>query len=135
MKYRLSIAAMIVAFLLTTGQAIADPEDWSGMYMGVDPIDGSVNYTSIWKNDDGSYSIASTANRVTSCKGAGGWWHGTGTVVNGVLIDKGARLTCDGTNGERVLPELRYIKGDSPDIVYMTTTVRNEGLVYHRINR
>jgi hypothetical protein len=133
MKFRLFMIVALAVLQGGTGLALADQEDWSGMYMGVDPIDGSVNHTSIWKNEDGSYAIASTATKVTSCKGAEGWWQGTGTVIKGVLVDKGASLTCEGTEGVRILPELRYIRGDRPGIVFMTTSVRSKGLVYHRI--
>ena len=105
--------------LAGTGVALADDDDWAGLYQAVDIVDGSVDTLSIAPNDDGTYEIRMSSTGFGMCdegKSAGAL-HGTGHVEDGHLVRKDVTFRCleSGETGE--LKSTRYVPHEELDIL------------------
>jgi len=91
-----------VGFSLSLALAPAHADDWAGLYVGIDSLDGSLDYVSIAPQGDGTYSFRVSATKFGFCEAA----HpeavltGVGRISDDALVIGDATIWCSGSQGE-----------------------------------
>jgi hypothetical protein len=105
----LLLTAAVTFCLVSVGDICAADEkaDFTGLWQGVDNVDGSLRTLSFADLDgDGVYEVRGHDTFWTLCEGPGGLEDTTGKVEKGALHTNGM-LSC--MNGKKVPMETRYI--------------------------
>ncbi len=103
----------LAAFLLAQPVLAQDEEDeWSGYYMGIDALDGSIDSLSIVHNEDGTYRILMSSTGLAFCKDGSeaGLISATGKVVDGKLVREKVSYTCTISHESKPLPDSTYTR-------------------------
>lgn len=99
-------AAAFCLFNATGGQAADMKDGFTGLWQGIDNVDGSLRTLSFADVDgDGVWEVRGHDTYWTLCDGPGGLEDTTGKVEKGALHTKGT-LSC--MNGKKVPMETRY---------------------------
>lgn len=113
-KGLLSVAAVVLCVAgAMDAQAQDENADFTGLWQGIDNVDGSLRTLSFADLDgDGVWEVRGHDTYWTLCDGPGGLEDTTGKIEKGVLHTKGT-LRC--ANGKKVPIETRYEPQGSPD--------------------
>lgn len=109
-----------------------------GLWQGIDPVDGSEVLFSIFKNDDGTFSILGHESSFYTCANTDkGVVTGTGQIVHGVLAITDMKLQC---LQEEDLPPVFYSVEYEPDktnqiLIYKATDPPSEPIILYRISK
>ena len=106
-KALLLAAAAAVWLFNATGSHAADTKDgFTGLWQGIDNVDGSLRTLSFADVDgDGVWEVRGHDTYWTLCEGPGGLEDTTGKIEKGVLHTKGT-IAC--ANGKKVQMDTRY---------------------------
>ncbi|MBL8906914.1 MAG: hypothetical protein JNM20_09580 [Rhizobiales bacterium] len=131
-------AVMIAgAFCLLAQPVVAQDEEdeWSGFYMGIDALDGSIDSLSIVRNEDGTYRILMSSTGLAFCKdGAeGGLISAVGKVVDGNLVREQVKYTCAISHESKPLPDSTYIRDPATGVLLLNGP-SNRVNYYHPIS-
>jgi hypothetical protein len=106
-KGMLSVAAAVLILAGTIDASAQDDQpDFTGLWQGIDNVDGSLRTLSFADlDDDGVWEVRGHDTYWTLCDGPGGLEDTTGKIEKGVLHTTGT-LSC--ANGKKVPMETRY---------------------------
>lgn len=115
-------AMMIAAaFCLLTPPVLAQDEEdeWTGYYMAIDALDGSIDSLSIVHNEDGSYRILMSSTGLAFCKDGAeaGLISATGKVIDGKLVREQVKYTCAISHESKPLPDSTYTRDPATGIL------------------
>ncbi|SLN64970.1 hypothetical protein [Ruegeria meonggei] len=133
MKHRVLAAISLGVFTLA-GSAWADEDDWSGLYKGLDILDGSIDYLSISRTDAETYELRIIPSVISLCQTGRGW-----IVADGVLNDEGnmlrqnGRVFCEGEQPNDV-PDRVLSREKETGIIRYGATDDKRPLVYHKVS-
>ena len=118
----MKVTILITAFLavaIGAGDASAADDDWIGLYIGIDALDGSVDHLSIVPNGDGSYGIRMTSSALAMCTPAptAGWIVATGRLVDGNLVREDVVYGCAGSDEMTPLGDGIYHRNEETGIL------------------
>ena len=86
----------LVGSLAAAGPAVAEDDEWAGLYLGVDAGDGSLDYLSIVPLGDGKYDVRIAVSDHSMCSDAPGVVRTTGHVEDDRFVREEGELVCDG---------------------------------------
>ncbi|MCR9137626.1 MAG: hypothetical protein NXI27_16635 [Alphaproteobacteria bacterium] len=128
------VTGMMAAALAWVSPAMADENDWAGLYKGLDGLDGSIDYLSIAPSGQGTFDIRVMPSVISLCESGRGW-----IVAEGKLTDDGrlhrtnAQVICDGA--EPVALEDRMLERDAQTgIVRYGASDDRRPLIFHRVS-
>ena len=124
----------LVGALIAAGPAVADDDDWIGVYLGVDAADGSMDYLSIVPGDDDTFAITIAVSAHGMCPGTGAAVvHAAGRLDGDRLVREEGTLTCAGADAV-AHPGTVYELGKNNR--YVAAPAPNDGrkLHFHRLS-
>lgn len=133
MKHRV-LAAISFGVISSAGSALADQEGWSGLYKGLDVLDGSIDYLSISRTDAETFELRVIPSVISLCETGRGW-----IVADGVLNDEGemlrqnGRVFCEGEDPVDV-PDRVLTREKETGIIRYGATDDKRPLVYHKVS-
>jgi hypothetical protein len=128
------VALGLVGSLIAAGPAVADEDDWTGFYLGIDAADGSLDYLSIVPLGDGRFDIRIAVSGHSMCSGAGAAVvHATGRLEDDRLVREEGELVCDGAD-KVAHPGVVYELDE--DEKFLATQAPDDGrmLYFHRLS-
>lgn len=133
MRHRIAASILVFLFALS-GPALADDEDWIGLYKGLDALDGSINYMSISSTGPGTFEIRTVLTVISLCEGGSGWIVGQGRVSDDdTLMRHDARVFCRGEEPFS-LKDMTFLRDDDTDVISIDAPDDGRALIYHRIS-
>lgn len=114
--------------------ATADESGWSGLYKGLDALDGSIDYLSIAPSGPGEFEIRIMPSVISLCEGGSGWIVAEGRLTeDNKLYRQNARVICK--DAEPFDLEDRILVRDAQTgIVRYEASDDRRALIYHRIS-
>jgi hypothetical protein len=144
MRRFLLLAAVALLPLAFAFSAHADGErssfglrSFTGLWEGIDPVDGGDSLRSITCSRDGNCDLAATDSVLTLCEGGTGFASGTGSLEGNELVFPDVVLTCPGIE---VHLAISYERDPLNRTLVETTVVVDTGttqpnIIFHKISR
>ncbi len=127
---------LTAAFLLATNvtPALADDEDWAGMYQGLDSLDGSIDYMSIVPLGNGMFDIRIVPSRISICdtETGAGVITALGRLTDEGLVREKPLLKCFGLE-PRIIKDSLYTRDDKTGILTPLASYDGRKHYFHRI--
>jgi hypothetical protein len=113
------IAAAAFCLLAQPVMAQDEEDEWSGFYMGIDALDGSIDSLSIVHNEDGTYRILMSSTGLAFCKDGAeaGLISAVGKVVDGKLVREKVQYVCAISHESKPLPDSTYTRDPATGIL------------------
>ncbi len=133
MRYSVLQIAICCALLSTT-PASAEDDSWSGLYKGLDALDGSIDYLSISRTDSETYELRIVPSVISLCTTGHGWIVAEGT-LDGTdrMLRRNSRVYCEGEEPRDIDDRVLMLDRDAGIIRYGATDNRRP-LIYHRVS-
>lgn len=114
--------------------ALADQNDWVGLYKGLDALDGSIDYMSISPTGPDMFEIRIMPSVISLCDTGQGWILADGRLTeDGQLHRHNGQVICEGNDPVSV--DDRYLDRDpQTGIISYGATDDRRPLIYHRIS-
>ena len=132
---RIFVMLIVVFFMILTSIVSAGPLDkgfkFTGLWQGVDPLDGSEVLRSIVKNDAGTFDIIGSETYFTGCDGGRGKVTATAELEAGILVSNDLILECYDLPVYDPVP-MNYIPDRSNDTL---TEMTVPPVILHRISK
>lgn len=122
-----------LSWVVGAGFALADTDPWVGLYQGVDPKDGSINYLSLTPGAEGQYALHISVTEHVKC-GAPAVILADAYVQDGQLIREDTYLRCASGDPVRHLDTSYGLDADNR-IIILTAPFDGRVIHYHRISR
>ncbi len=133
MKFSFLQCATITAFLSAT-QVSAEGDPSSGLYKGLDALDGSIDYLSISPIDTETYELRIVPSVISLCTSGRGWIVAEGKVTTaGTMQRQNSRVFCEGEDAKDIADRELTLDPDLGIIRYGATDDRRP-LVYHKVS-
>lgn len=114
-------------------------EPWSGMYLAIDPADGSLDRVSISANKDNTFTIRGSVTRHTDCFKhtgvmGGAWFEAVGKIEGDRLVRQQMKLFCAEQEKPIAMPDASYVYNDLSDTLSFAIPGGERVLIFHRID-
>lgn len=112
----------------------ADENSWSGLYKGLDALDGSIDYLSISAIDADTYELRIVPSVISLCDTGRGWIIAKGK-LNGdnEMLRQNGQVFCEG-EAPRDVPDRVLTRDPQTAIIRYGATDDRRPLVYHKIS-
>ncbi len=137
---RLKVIGLIIALIAAPALSAAqDADPWTGFYQAIDPVDGSVDHMSIFRNGDGSYTLVGTASDHGVCaakagKPTRGWHKASGSIRDGKLARENVVVTCEGLEATLGVGDSLLTRDASSGTLSVPVKNGTKTLIFHRID-
>ncbi|MEM7443968.1 MAG: hypothetical protein AAF414_11635 [Pseudomonadota bacterium] len=128
----MSIALATMFSVFCAQAALAEGDDWAGLYQAIDPVDGSVNYLSIVPLGDGLYELHVTVSHHGRCE-APAVIVATGRLADDNLHREQATLHCRGADSPVEHGDSAYSLDHDNRIITHTASMDGRRMHFHRI--
>jgi hypothetical protein len=132
-RYLGAVATAAILAMAAT-PVIADDDDWTGLYQGLDAFDGSVDYLSIVPSSNGKFDIRVVPSVISLCESKVGWILAEGRLVDDeTLARENVKVHCSGAEPKSV-PDGVYRRDDQTGILTIETPDDKRTNYYHKIS-
>lgn len=132
---KVSWLAAVLTVVVGVVLARADDADWSGIYIGVDAVDGSIDTLSIAHKGDSTFDIRMSSTGFAKCAGGtqGGLLLATGRIVDGRLVRENCTYKCQGAGEAKPFPDGTYVRDKETGMLTIEVPSVGRKNYYHRL--
>ncbi|MEM8562071.1 MAG: hypothetical protein AAGF57_07535 [Pseudomonadota bacterium] len=134
-----TLRTVLIPLLLALTPAAYAVEPWSGMYLAIDPADGSLDRLSISANKDKTFTIRGSVTQHTDCFKhtgvmGGAWFEAVGKIEGDRLVREQMKLFCAEQEKPISMPDASYIYNELSDTLSFAIPGGERVLIFHRID-
>lgn len=130
----LFFTSALVGLLALASPAIADENDWAGLYKGLDALDGSIDYLSIAPSGPGEFELRTVPSIMSLCKNGRGWIVAEGRLTDDNRLHRfNARAFCEDKEPFDIEDRF-FVRDAQTGIIRFDASDDRRPLIYHRIS-